>query len=85
MPTQYIYEPWTAPASVQKQVGCIIGKDYPDRIVIHEEVSKENMARMKAAYQAGKKGTPSAVKVESTSGLKRPAGEELPQSSSKKK
>lgn len=27
MPTKYIYEPWTAPLQVQKQVGCIIGKD----------------------------------------------------------
>ena len=85
MPTQYIYEPWAAPASVQKQAGCIIGQDYPARIVIHEEISKENMSRMKAAYQAGKKGTPSGVTGENTSGIKRPAGEELAQSSSKKK
>jgi hypothetical protein len=25
MPAQYIYEPWTAPLSVQKQANCIIG------------------------------------------------------------
>eukprot|EP00958_Prasinococcus_capsulatus_P030379 scaffold8094_cov376-Prasinococcus_capsulatus_cf.AAC.1 len=27
MPTKYIYEPWTAPLAVQKQVGCVIGRD----------------------------------------------------------
>jgi cryptochrome len=29
MPKQYIYEPWTAPLSVQEKARCIIGKDYP--------------------------------------------------------
>lgn len=29
MPKRYIYEPWTAPAEVQRKAGCIIGKDYP--------------------------------------------------------
>nr|XP_029118922.1 (6-4)DNA photolyase isoform X5 [Elaeis guineensis] len=31
MPKEYIYEPWTAPLSVQKKANCIIGKDYPKR------------------------------------------------------
>ncbi|KAL5664812.1 hypothetical protein ACJX0J_024920, partial [Zea mays] len=29
MPREYIYEPWTAPTSIQKKANCIIGKDYP--------------------------------------------------------
>ena len=29
MPREYIYEPWTAPLSIQKKAKCIIGKDYP--------------------------------------------------------
>jgi len=29
MPAKYIYEPWTAPLSVQQAAGCIVGKDYP--------------------------------------------------------
>lgn len=29
MPKEYIYEPWTAPLSIQKKANCIIGKDYP--------------------------------------------------------
>jgi len=32
MPTEYIHEPWNAPLSVQEQAGCIIGKDYPERL-----------------------------------------------------
>uniref|UniRef100_A0A8D0G0U5 Photolyase/cryptochrome alpha/beta domain-containing protein n=1 Tax=Sphenodon punctatus TaxID=8508 RepID=A0A8D0G0U5_SPHPU len=49
-PTEYIYEPWKAPRSMQEQAGCIIGKDYPKPIVVHEVVSKRNIERMKAAY-----------------------------------
>uniref|UniRef100_A0A453NQ68 Cryptochrome/DNA photolyase FAD-binding domain-containing protein n=1 Tax=Aegilops tauschii subsp. strangulata TaxID=200361 RepID=A0A453NQ68_AEGTS len=29
MPKEYIYEPWTAPLSVQEKARCIVGKDYP--------------------------------------------------------
>jgi cryptochrome len=50
LPDKYIYEPWSAPASVQQQCGCVIGRDYPLRIVHHEEVSKRNMNLMKKAY-----------------------------------
>jgi hypothetical protein len=34
----------------------VIGVDYPFPIVDHDVVSKENMAKMKEAYQNGKKG-----------------------------
>merc|ERR1711913_34877 len=51
-PTNFIYEPWRAPLSVQKAAGCIIGTDYPKPIVHHEIIHKENMAKMKAAYAA---------------------------------
>lgn len=59
-PTEYIYEPWKAPLSIQQQAGCIIGTDYPKPIVLHEEVRKRNIERMKAAYArqaATKKGS----------------------------
>ncbi|XP_075046564.1 cryptochrome-1-like isoform X2 [Mixophyes fleayi] len=49
-PAEYIYEPWKAPRSLQERAGCIIGKDYPKPIVVHETVSKQNIQRMKAAY-----------------------------------
>ncbi|XP_063234251.1 cryptochrome-2 [Bacillus rossius redtenbacheri] len=54
MPVEYIYEPWKAPLSVQKQAGCILGKDYPHRIVIHEDVYKKNISRMSEAYKKNK-------------------------------
>jgi len=49
-PDQYIYAPWEAPRSVQEEAGCIIGKDYPKPIVDHKSASKDNMRKMKAAY-----------------------------------
>lgn len=45
-PVEYIYEPWTAPLDVQEKAGCVIGKDYPHRIVIHEEVCVKNANMM---------------------------------------
>lgn len=53
-PSQYIYEPWDAPMSVQKAAGCIIGVSYPKRIVDHQVVHKENMQKMSLAYKANK-------------------------------
>lgn len=48
--SRYIFEPWKAPLSVQRESGCIIGTDYPHPIVDHAIVSKENMNAMKVAY-----------------------------------
>ena len=42
MPTEYIFSPWEAPKNVQEQAGCMIGKDYPERIVDHAVASKHN-------------------------------------------
>jgi cryptochrome len=50
MPAEFIYEPWTAPLSIQRKAGCIIGEDYPQRICIHEDIMKVNLEKMKAAY-----------------------------------
>ncbi|XP_053308009.1 cryptochrome-1-like [Spea bombifrons] len=64
-PAEYIYEPWKAPRGLQERAGCVIGRDYPKPIVVHEAVSKANIQRMKAAYarrsgaeeeKSGKKG-----------------------------
>ena len=46
MPVEFIYEPWKAPESVQREAGCLIGLDYPAPIVNHEEVSKRNKEMM---------------------------------------
>ena len=45
-PVEYIYEPWTAPLDVQEKAGCVVGKGYPERIVIHQEVSLNNAKKM---------------------------------------
>uniref|UniRef100_A0A8C5QEW6 Cryptochrome circadian regulator 2 n=1 Tax=Leptobrachium leishanense TaxID=445787 RepID=A0A8C5QEW6_9ANUR len=50
-PSRYIYEPWNAPISVQKEAKCVIGVDYPKPIVNHAEASRLNIERMKQTYQ----------------------------------
>lgn len=51
MPSKYIYEPWKAPKSVQQKAKCVVGVDYPDRIVDHDEARKQCMQSMKESYQ----------------------------------
>jgi deoxyribodipyrimidine photo-lyase len=36
VPDKYLSQPWTMPLEIQKQVGCIIGHDYPAPIVDHK-------------------------------------------------
>ena len=36
----FIHEPWKMDPTTQKNNNCILGKDYPNRIVIHEEAIK---------------------------------------------
>ncbi|KAI3439135.1 hypothetical protein D9Q98_001543 [Chlorella vulgaris] len=68
MPAKYIYEPWTAPLSVQQEAGCVVGEHYPEPIVEHQAAMKENMARMKAAYAAAKEGGGAATPAPPSSG-----------------
>jgi deoxyribodipyrimidine photo-lyase len=35
VPDKYLHEPWKMPAIVQKQVKCLIGRDYPEPLVDH--------------------------------------------------
>ncbi|PXF46329.1 (6-4)DNA photolyase [Gracilariopsis chorda] len=56
MPSKYIYEPWKAPKELQRRVGCIIGKDYPEPIVDHRTASQCNIARMKESFEKGEFG-----------------------------
>ncbi|XP_031265156.1 (6-4)DNA photolyase [Pistacia vera] len=55
MPKQYIYEPWTAPLSVQTQAKCIIGRDYPKPVVSHDSASKECKRKLGEAYALNQK------------------------------
>ena len=40
MDFSFIHEPWKMDLNTQKNNNCILGKDYPNRIVIHEEAIK---------------------------------------------
>uniref|UniRef100_A0A1J3II97 (6-4)DNA photolyase n=7 Tax=Noccaea caerulescens TaxID=107243 RepID=A0A1J3II97_NOCCA len=55
MPNQYIYEPWTAPLSVQTKAKCIVGKDYTKPMVLHDSASKECKRKMGETYALNKK------------------------------
>lgn len=50
-PTAKIYEPWKASKAEQTLAKCVIGVDYPQRIVAHETVSERNKGRMAEAYR----------------------------------
>ena len=56
-PDEFIYEPWLAPMDVQIKSKCIIGKDYPKPLVDHNVACKENMAKMKDAFDQAKQTT----------------------------
>lgn len=76
-PNGIIYEPWKASPIAQAQYGCIIGKDYPKRIVVHETIHKENLKKMSEAYKMNKevkqadKGEPTESKASGSGGGKR--------------
>jgi hypothetical protein len=43
---RYSFNPWQAPAHIQKEAGCIIGEDYPAPIVDHKFASTRNQKWM---------------------------------------
>lgn len=40
VPANYIHSPWIMPIETQKQVGCLVGRDYPTPIVDHAMARK---------------------------------------------
>jgi deoxyribodipyrimidine photo-lyase len=40
VPDPWIFEPWTMPALIQEQVGCLLGKDYPLPVIELQEASR---------------------------------------------
>lgn len=54
VPDKYILEPWKMSKGAAEKAGVKIGENYPERIVDHNEVRKENIARMKAAFAQNK-------------------------------
>ncbi|XP_048533393.1 (6-4)DNA photolyase isoform X3 [Triticum urartu] len=86
MPKEYIYEPWTAPLSVQEKARCIVGKDYPKPVVDHEAASKECRRRMGEAYASNRLGG-NPVKGNSSNSSRRKfsdGGQDVPDSSMSK-
>lgn len=49
VPDAYLAEPWKMPLEVQRQAGCLIGRDYPQPIVDHLQSRREALARYAAA------------------------------------
>nr|MBA3840457.1 hypothetical protein [Thermoleophilaceae bacterium] len=49
VPDRYLREPWTMPEETQREVGCVIGEDYPGPIVDHREAREAAMERYRAA------------------------------------
>jgi cryptochrome len=54
-PSEYIYEPWKAPLSLQQKLGCVIGLDYPKRIVDDGLATTACKDKMNKAYAKIKK------------------------------
>jgi cryptochrome len=86
MDTKYIFQPWTAPAEVQKKAKCIIGKDYPKPIIDHASARKKNLDMFKKAIDARKASKASAESTTGGKALKRAAsGEPSPKKKAAKK
>ncbi len=47
VPGQSIHQPWLMPPSLQKQAGCIIGRNYPAPVVDHGQARQAAIARFK--------------------------------------
>ena len=48
VPERYLREPWTMPDEVQRDVGVVIGEDYPAPIVDHPRARIEALERYRA-------------------------------------
>ena len=45
VPRKHLGEPWTMPPELQREVGCVIGEDYPEPIVDHAEARRAALER----------------------------------------
>ena len=52
VPAEHIAEPHTMSSSMQKRLGCVIGKDYPAPIVEHRQAYAEARSRIYAARRS---------------------------------
>jgi len=49
VPTEFIHEPWLMSLELQKQYGCMIGKDYPEPIIDEKSARKEGVSKSYSA------------------------------------
>ena len=49
VPADHLAEPWKMPDELQREVGCVIGRDYPPPIVDHARARAETLERYAAA------------------------------------
>jgi len=47
----YIHAPWTASENIQRAANCVVGVNYPFRIVNHVLSKKFNAKRLKHTYR----------------------------------
>jgi len=45
VPDEYLAEPWTMPAHVQREAGCVIGEHYPEPLVDRKEARERALER----------------------------------------
>ena len=58
VPTHYIHEPWKMSKTMQKQINCVIGENYPRPIVDEKEARLEGVRN---SYKA--RGNPEVRKI----------------------
>jgi deoxyribodipyrimidine photo-lyase len=51
LPNDYLHKPWEAPRETQEEHGVIIGKDYPEPIVDHQDARDRTIERYDRARQ----------------------------------
>jgi deoxyribodipyrimidine photo-lyase len=49
VPDEHLREPWRMPERLQREVGCVIGEDYPEPIVEHAQARRESLERYRIA------------------------------------
>ena len=45
VPDEHLGEPWEMPPEVQREVGCVIGEDYPEPMVDHRAARQDALER----------------------------------------
>jgi deoxyribodipyrimidine photo-lyase len=48
VPDKYLSQPWTMPEDIQKESGCVVGKDYPSPIVDHAEARQNALEKYRS-------------------------------------